>query len=100
MEVPAIGGTYSGGLANSGFSDSPATENQRNAYTAVRQLNKLNIENRQFAVVRDPTSHRFVVVVRDGQNGQVLDQFPPEEVLRMLSQLSDVNGRSKETAAE
>jgi hypothetical protein len=58
------------------------------AVTAVRGLNNLGLSDREFAVTRDPQTHRFVVVVLDRGTGAVLDQFPPEEVLKMLSQLS------------
>jgi uncharacterized FlaG/YvyC family protein len=62
------------------------------AVTAVRGLNNLGLSDREFAVTRDPQTHRFVVVVLDRGTGAVLDQFPPEEVLKMLSQLSSSKG--------
>ena len=68
----------------------PASETDvlQRAVTAVRGLNNLGLSDREFAVTRDPQTHRFVVVVLDRGTGAVLDQFPPEEVLKMLSQLS------------
>jgi hypothetical protein len=65
------------------------------AVTAVRGLNNLGLSDREFAVTRDPQTHRFVVVVLDRGTGAVLDQFPPEEVLKMLSQLSSSKGNQQ-----
>jgi uncharacterized FlaG/YvyC family protein len=92
MEVSPITGSSGSGAAASGSANTPQTENLRNAYTAARQLNSLDISDREFSVVRDPQSNRFVVVVREKSTGTVLDQFPPENILQMLSQLSSVSG--------
>jgi uncharacterized FlaG/YvyC family protein len=77
-----------------GPSGSSQTSNERNAVEAARKLNSLQISGREYSVVRDPQSHRFVVVVLDEKTGTVLDQFPPEEVLRMLAQLAAFNTAS------
>lgn len=84
MDISAIN---SGQAAGAGSS---AMENDvlQRAVTAVRGLNNLGLSDREFAVTRDPQTHRFVVVVLDRGTGTVLDQFPPEEILKMLSQLS------------
>lgn len=65
--------------------------NERSAFEAARKLNSLQIVGREYSVVRDPESHRFVVVVLDDKTGTVLDQFPPEQILKMLEQLSAFN---------
>ena len=88
MEVPPIGAADLSGSSTARHSDSVQSESLRNAFTAARQLNSLNIADREFSVVRDPQSHRFVVVVVERSTGTVLDQFPAENILRMLSQVS------------
>jgi hypothetical protein len=89
MEVSPISGSGGSGAATTGLS-TPQTESLRLAASAARQLNGLDIENREFAVLRDPQSNRFVLVVRDKSTGTVLDQFPPEDIIKLLSQLSPV----------
>ncbi|HVY92655.1 MAG TPA: flagellar protein FlaG [Bryobacteraceae bacterium] len=79
---------------------SPAS-NERNALEAARKLNSLEITGREYSVVRDPQSQKFVVVVLDERTGTVLDQFPPEEILKMLAQLAAFNpNAAKATAGE
>jgi uncharacterized FlaG/YvyC family protein len=67
----------------------------KDAVTAARKLNNLDVTGREFSVIRDPTSQRFVVVVLDRSTGTVVDQYPPEEVLRLLAQLG--SSQAKET---
>jgi hypothetical protein len=86
MQISPISG--SSGAAGAAQSGTGAFENLRAAFTAASRLNSLSIADREFAVVRDPGSDRFVIVVRDQTTGTVLDQFPPEDILKMLSQLS------------
>jgi uncharacterized FlaG/YvyC family protein len=95
MEVPPISQTDLSGSPTSRQSDPVQSDSLRNAFTASRQLNSLDIADREFSVVRDPESHRFVVVVVERSTGTVLDQFPPENILRMLSQIS--SGDAKPT---
>jgi uncharacterized FlaG/YvyC family protein len=90
MNVPPIGATHANTSATTGHLDAAQTENRSSAVTAARILNSLNIVGREYSVVRDPASHRFILVVRDQETGTVLDQFPPEEILKMLAQLSSV----------
>ena len=70
----------------------------RALHIAARKLNSLGIVNREFAVIRDPDTNRFVVVVREGSSGTVLDQFPAESILRMLEQVLSPIAVSRETA--
>ena len=91
MDVSPINSIKSVGVS------SPSLENDvlQRAVTAVRGLNSLGLQDREFAVTRDPQTHRFVVVVLDRGTGTVLDQFPPEDVLKMLSQLSSASAAAK-----
>jgi hypothetical protein len=87
MEIPPLSQTLGGGLPT-GQSDAPQASNARSAFEAARKLNALQITGREFTVVRDAASQRFVLRVVDSQTGAVLDQFPPEDILKMLAQLS------------
>jgi uncharacterized FlaG/YvyC family protein len=93
MDVPPIGATQANTSAASGQLDSAQSDNLHNAFTAARKLNSLNITGREYAVIRDPASKRFVLVVRDRETGTVLDQFPPEDILKMLTQLESADAR-------
>jgi uncharacterized FlaG/YvyC family protein len=95
MEISPISGSR--GAAGAGQSGTAASESLVAAQAAVSRLKGLSITDREFAVVRDPGSNRFVVVVRDKSTGTVLDQFPPEDILKMLSQLSPAG--AKQTGA-
>jgi uncharacterized FlaG/YvyC family protein len=91
MEISPISG--SGGAAGAGHSITAASESLSTALAAVSRLNSLSTADREFAVVRDPGSSRFVIVLRDKSTGTVLDQFPPEDILKMLSQLSSAGAK-------
>jgi uncharacterized FlaG/YvyC family protein len=91
MEISPISG--SGGAAGAGQSGTAASESLSTAFAAVSRLNNLSTTDREFAVVRDPGSNRFVIVVRDKTTGTVLDQFPPEDILKMLSQISSAGAK-------
>jgi len=54
----------------------------------VRQLNNAATGDGVFNVIRDPATHRFVVVLRDKTSGDLIDQYPPEDILRMAAALS------------
>ena len=88
MDVPPIGATQGNTSLASGQLDSAQTDSLRNAIIATRRLHSLDTTGREYAVVRDPSSQRFIVVVRDGETGAVLDQFPPEDILKMLTELA------------
>ena len=88
MEVTSLNRVDTPG---SGTPDQPELDRNeplRNALTTVRTLNNLNIPDREFAVVRDPQSQKFVIRVVDRNTGDVIDQFPPEDILNLLSQFS------------
>ncbi|HXE64338.1 MAG TPA: flagellar protein FlaG [Bryobacteraceae bacterium] len=87
MQVPSPSQTpLTGSLGFAGGSSQGS--NARLAFEAARKLNSLQISGREYSVVRDPQSQKFVVVVLDEKTGTVLDQFPPEEILKMLTQLA------------
>lgn len=84
MEVTPLNSIDAAGSRTSHQPD--ASETLRNAYATVRSLNARNISDREFAIVRDPQSQKFVIYVIDRTTGDVVDQFPPEDILKMLSQ--------------
>jgi len=101
MQTSPINGSTGSVAAGAGQAGAAAFENLRAAVSASNRLNSLSIEDREFAVVRDPGSNRFVIVVREQSTGTVLDQFPPEDILKLLSQLSpsDAKQTTGETSA-
>ena len=87
MQVPSPSQTpFTGSLGVP--AGSAQASNERIAFEAARKLNSLQISGREYSVIRDPQSQRFVVVVLDENTGTVLDQFPPEQILKMLTQLA------------
>lgn len=63
-------------------SDQPRGIFQQTA-TAVRQLNNAPDANKDFTVTRDPETQQFVVLVRDRATGDLLEQLPAEDILKM-----------------
>jgi uncharacterized FlaG/YvyC family protein len=98
MEISSISG--SSGAAGAGQPPTAAAESLRTALLAANRLNSLSTSDREFAVVRDPGSNVFVVVVRDRSTGTVLDQFPPEDILKLLSQLSPAGAKQTGETSE
>jgi len=98
MEISPISG--SSGAAGAGKPGTAASESLAITVAAVSRLQSLSPPDREFAVVRDPQSNRFVVVVRDKSTGTVLDQFPPEDILKMLSQLSPAGPKQTGATSE
>jgi uncharacterized FlaG/YvyC family protein len=94
MDVSSIGRTEIGSTATGGQSDTVQQDRARDAFTAARKLNALNITDRQFTVVRDPASQLFKINVLDANTGAVLDQIPAEDILQMLAQLSTADVKS------
>jgi FlaG protein len=91
MEVPPVNGIDGAARRAYDQSSPEANDGLRNAFATVRNLNAQNIPDREFAVVRDPDSQRFVIHVIDRVTGDVIDQFPPEDILKMLWQFNPVN---------
>ncbi|HEX4136711.1 MAG TPA: flagellar protein FlaG [Bryobacteraceae bacterium] len=89
MEVPPLNSIDSAGSRAYDQSGADGNEELRNAFATVRNLNARNIPDRKFSVVRDPGSHRFVIQVVDPMTGDILDQFPPEDILKLLSQYQE-----------
>jgi uncharacterized FlaG/YvyC family protein len=88
MEVPPLSRIDAAGSRTQDQSGLDGNEALRNAFATVRNLNAQDIPNREFAVVRDPESQKFVIHVIDRTTGDVIDQFPPEDILKMLSQFN------------
>jgi hypothetical protein len=91
MEVPPLGRIDAAGSRTPDQSGLDGGEALRNAFATVRNLNAQDFPDREFAIVRDPQSQKFVIHVIDRVTGDVIDQFPPEDILKMLSQFNPAN---------
>jgi uncharacterized FlaG/YvyC family protein len=56
---------------------------------AVQRLNKseLSIEDRELRYRRDPNTNRLMTELVERSTGDVVDQIPPETVLRLYAEL-------------
>jgi uncharacterized FlaG/YvyC family protein len=54
---------------------------------AVRALNKSELlgSDRELQFARDTQTQKMVIQIVDSQSGDVLNQIPPEQVLRMMA---------------
>ena len=70
--------------------NSPALAlNDRQVIAAVGRLNEAAWlgQDRELTYRRDQHTGRLVIQIRDRQSGEVVDQIPPESVVKLLTQL-------------
>lgn len=88
MEIGPINRVLSAPVVSTPAStDDPAAERQ--VVMAVQGLNKSEMMGtaRELAYRRDPKSQRIIVQIVDKASGEVVDQIPPESVVRMMEEL-------------
>jgi uncharacterized FlaG/YvyC family protein len=74
----------------------PATN--REVVTAVQYLNKSELmADRQLKYQRDPKTGHVVVQILDRTSGEVVDQIPPETIVRMMHDLQQQLQRKDES---
>jgi len=61
----------------------------RQVVAAIHEINKSELmgEGKQLSFTRDPDTHRPVIQIIDQSTGEVLDQLPPESLIRLAEQL-------------
>ena len=69
----------------------------RQVATAVRALNQSGLygQDRELQFARDPGTKTMVIKVVQQQTGEVIEQIPPEEVLRAAAALQQMEKPSK-----
>ncbi len=93
MDVSSINGAaLATGSAAAGRS---RDETLQKTAAAVRFLNSVSDTDREFSVSRDPQTQKFIVIVRDRATGTAIDQFPPEDVLKMVSQMDSIKPKGE-----
>jgi uncharacterized FlaG/YvyC family protein len=60
---------------------------QQAVVAAVRALNKSELlgSGRELQFARDSQTQKMVIQIVDSQSGDVLDQIPPEQILRIMA---------------
>ena len=71
-------------------------ETLQHAAVAVRFLNSVSDTDREFSVARDPQTQKFIIIVRDRATGTTIDQFPPEDILKMVSQMDSAKPKGEQ----
>ena len=89
MEIPRVDSV---GAVTPVSNPTPLTDKDvpaRQVVAAVHEVNKAELmgEGRQLTFARDPETRKRVIQIIDQKTGDVLDQLPPEAVLRMAEQL-------------
>ena len=95
MDVSPINGAAPG--TGSAVASQSRDETLQKAAVAVRFLNSISDTDREFSVARDPQTQKFVIIVRDRTTGTTIDQFPPEDVLKMVSQMDSIKPKGEST---
>jgi CheY-like chemotaxis protein len=65
-----------------------------------RQLNALNLDNRQFSIMQDRPHSGLSVVVAEKSTGTILSSFPAESVLKLLTRVRTENDETRPDLAE
>jgi flagellar protein FlaG len=67
------------------------TEAQQAVVAAVRALNKSELlgSDRELQFARDSQTQKMVIQIVDSQSGDVLDQIPSEQVLRIMANFGE-----------
>ncbi|HJT87346.1 MAG TPA: flagellar protein FlaG [Bryobacteraceae bacterium] len=68
----------------------------RQVATAVRALNKSQMygQDRELQFARDPGTKALVIKIVQQATGEVVEQIPPEEVLRVAANLASLQERN------
>jgi len=69
----------------------------RSVVSAVRAVNKAQLfgDNRELSFTRDRDTHKMVIRIVERQTGEVVEQIPPEQVLRMMQDLQPTRRAEK-----
>jgi CheY-like chemotaxis protein len=78
----------------------PTSDLHRRIDTGEKQLNALNIDNRQFSIMQDRPNSGLSVVVAEKSTGAILSSFPAESVLRLLARVQSDRDKSGDSLAE
>lgn len=64
-------------------------QNDRQVVSAVQWLNQAEWlgQDKELAYKRDQKTGKLVIQIRERQTGDIVDQIPPESVLRLVSEL-------------
>jgi uncharacterized FlaG/YvyC family protein len=89
MEIHALYGVSQTMPIDPALKSRDNADAQQAVVAAVRALNKSELlgSDRELQFTRDSQTQRMVIQIVDRQSGAVLDQLPPEEVLRILANL-------------
>src|SRR5690348_5048477 len=65
------------------------TTNDRQIVSAVQWLKQAEWlgQERELTYLRDPKTGHFIIKILDRQTGDVIDQIPPETILRLVTEL-------------
>jgi hypothetical protein len=86
MDISRISSVIPGTSAANSQPQAGGADTALSLASAVRRLNNATTGDGVFTVGRDPVTHRFVVSLRDRTTGELIDQFPPETILRMAEE--------------
>ena len=89
MEIGPVNRTTMNAPVNAQLPSQGAQSFVRQIVTAVRGVNQSELlgEGRELAFTRDPDTHMPVIQIVERATGDVIDQIPPEVLLRMKAQL-------------
>ena len=70
-------------------------EAQQAVISAVRALNKSELldSGREMQFTRDSQTQKMVIQIVDSKSGDVLNQIPPEQVLRMMADFAKATNK-------
>jgi uncharacterized FlaG/YvyC family protein len=88
MSISLASEVHSLGAPAEPAAPAPVTEEQRALIQAVKAVNAAEVfgENKEITFVMDRQAKRMVVRIVNSENGKVVDQIPPEYLLRLAEE--------------
>ena len=87
MEIHSLYGISQTTPIDPAFKSREDADAQQAVVAAVRALNKSELlgSGRELQFTRDSQTQKMVIQIVDSKSGDVLDQIPPEQVLRIMA---------------
>jgi uncharacterized FlaG/YvyC family protein len=88
MSISSTGGIVPGIVPHGPSAPAPISQEQRSLIQAVKAVNAAEIfgQDREITFVMDRSAKRMVTRIVNRSTGEVVDQIPPEYVLRLAEE--------------
>jgi uncharacterized FlaG/YvyC family protein len=100
MDIPPVNRVNANVVAPTTVPTSTDPMLDREAVAAVQYVNRPELmTERELQYRHDPKTDRIVLQIKDRVSGEVIDQIPPEAMLRLLNEIQELL-KAKEPSAD